>query len=570
MKTPASLRLAIPGGGGSAGDRGSVLLAVGAWALFCGVPGWTLLAAWLGDPNYSHGLLGPVVAGVLVWRARAELIAAGEGHRWGGVFPLVAGCGLVVLGHWYQVGLQPGSLGYVFLEGAGLLLATGGLLWMLAGGPRARLLAERLGFLVFTIPWPESLLQPLAQFLQRAVAVSASVLLRGLGVEVFREGNLLHFPSTVLHVAGACSGIRSLMAFFAVAAACAAFLRLRAGQTLGLLLLAPLVAVAGNLLRVLATSFLVLHGGGFWLSAGPHDLMGLAVVLLGGGVLFRAAQSLGGSMAPLPPERGAVPGARKEFRMWPAAVVAAGMLAFTAGVLCLTSRHYQGLARTESPVPVSRRTLAEFPRRIGDYQCTGEFQMSRREYDILRPSEQVLRTYENPAGSLIQLTLLYWGPRRAHPGPGAVQQFPHTPYSCLAYEGWTRLEDYDDAETHEWLPDRVISSGRFRKDAQERLVLFWNTNDEEDPRLFSPRHLGERFRLLVRSWSEIPEAIVPPTYSVKIELDPAGNFSAAKLAGLEFARAVALQLPEFGMGRPGGLSFVPPPEYAKSLCKGDS
>lgn len=570
MNALTSLRLAIPWRAWRPADAGCLLLILWAWGLFCWVPGQALLATWLGDPNYSHGLLGPVVAGVLAWRARAELFAVGEGNRWGGALPLAAGGGLVALGHWYQVGLLPGSLGYVFLEGAGLLIATGGLLWMLAGWPRARLLAGRLGFLVFTIPWPESLLQPLAQFLQRAVAVGASVLLRLLGVEVFREGNLLHFPATVLHVAGACSGIRSLMAFFAVAAACAAFLELRRGRTLLLLLLAPLVAVAGNLLRVLATSFLVLHGGGFWLRAGPHDLMGLAVVLLGGGVLFRAAQAWAVPAEGPPRNPGAGHGARQKPVFRATAVMAAGMLALAAGVLGQITRHYQGLARAVAPVPVQRMALAEFPRRIGDYRCTGEFQMARSEFDMLRPSEQLLRTYENPAGSLVQLTILYWAPRRAHPGPASIQQFPHTPYTCLAFAGWKRLKDFDDAETHDWLPDRVISSGRFRKDAQERLVLFWNTNDEEDPRLFSPRHLGARFRLLVRSWSAIPEAIVPPTYSVKIELDPAGNFSAAKLVGLDFARGVALRLPEFGLGRPSGLSFVPPPEYEKSLCKGDS
>lgn len=539
-------------------DVGVLVWFGGALATFSIFPVRALLQAYASDPNYSHGLLLPLVALLLAWRARDRVGAVEANRGWGGFVPLLVGCGLVALGHWYQIALRPGYLGHVFLQGMGLLVALAAIVWILAGQHRFRVLLPVLGFLVFAVPWPESFTLPVTTALQRFVAICATHLLRMLGVEVFRDGNLLHLRTCVLGVAEACSGIRSLMALFATSAACAAFLRLSIGRTLLLFALAPVAAVGSNVVRILATSVLVLFGGETWLHGPLHDLLGLAVVLMGGGAIFAAAQFLGRSV-PRPREIFRPQGLSKsQVALWPAAATAGALLLAAALGMLHVTRHYAGMIRPEADVPVARLPLAEFPYAIGSYRCTDESRLSAKEYDILLPSEQIVRTYEDPQGNWVLLTVLYWEAQRTFPGSSAITRYPHTPYSCMWGAGWVRETAYDRVISSEWLPNHKLYVGGFTKAGRERIVLFWNTNAEEDPRPFSPKDLRRRGRLLVQSWNKVPEAILPATYSVRVETDLENHPAQAQQTALDFAHQAAEILPDHGIGcRPSVLEPEP-------------
>lgn len=520
-----------------------------ALAAFSLGPARALAAVYLDDPNYSHGLLVPIVALVLAWRARARYVRAEPGRGPGGLATLALGCGLVAFGRWYQIALRPGYLGHVFLQGLGLWLALASVAWLVSGRSRFRVLAPVIAFLVFAVPWPESFLLPVTAALQRFVAVCSTHLLRALGVEVFRDGNLLYLHSAVLGVAEACSGIRSLMAFFATAAACALFLSLGGWRALLLFALAPVAAVGSNIVRILATTFFVLLGGSVWLHGFLHDLMGLAVVVLGGGLLFAAARFLARG-APRP--AAVLPAAERPApapRLWPGALAGAALLFAAVLGMRHVARHYEGMARPDAFVPAARRTLDEFPYALGPYRCTDESRLSAMEFDMLQPSEHLVRTYEDPQGNGLTLTVLYWAAQRTYPGSSAIMRYPHTPYSCMWGAGWSRETAYDGVATPEWLPDAKLYVGGFAKAGRERLVYFWNTNAEEDPRPFSPKNLRQRGRLLVQSWQQVPEGILPATYGVRVETDVEDNPAQAKEILLEFARQAAGILPEFGIGR---------------------
>ena len=549
------------GGPGGAADAGALVFVACALAAFSVAPLRALFSAYVSDPNYSHGLLVLGVAVILAWRARARLFSAAARPGPGGFAPLLMGCGLVAFGHWYQIGLRPGSLGHVFLQGMGLLVAVAAVIWILAGRYRFRILLPVLGFLVFAVPWPESFTLPVTTALQRLVAIGATHLLRALGVEVFRDGNLLHLHSAVLGVAEACSGIRSLLAFFATAAACALFLSLGVWRTLWLFAWVPVAAVGSNILRILATSLLVLYGGSGWLHGPRHELLGLAAVLLGGGFLFVLARFLSrGAARPSP----ATPAAGLPLprpALWPAAMAISLLLFATALGLRHVARHYECQVPPDAFVPVARLPLAEFPYAVGSYRCTDESRLSAKEYDLLQPSEQLVRTYEDPQGNGLLLTVLYWAAQRTYPGSAAITRYPHTPYSCMWGAGWIRETAYDDVARPAWLPDASLYTGGFVKAGRERLVLFWNTNAEEDPRPFSPKNLRQRGRLLVQSWTAVPTGILPATYSVRVETDIVTQPAQANDIALDFARQAADILPDFGIGRL--------PERALDGCLGD-
>lgn len=543
-------------------DAGAVVFAMGAWLAFSVVPARVVAPVFLHDPNYSHGLLFPVMALVLAWRSRVQLAAAANGVRWPGFCLLAAGAGLAAVGHWVHTVLGVGWRGHVFLQAAGWLVATAGWICVLIGWSRFRILAPRLGFMVFVVPLPDTWLLTLMLALQRAVAVSSASLLQAMGVVVCREGDLLHFASITLGVAGACSGIRSLMAFFATAAVCAVYLDLRAARALLLLALAPVVAVGSNILRVIATSLLAIRWGPVWIEGALHGAMGLTVIVLGGVILFGAAQCL--RQASSPPAE--TPRYKGTGRCRPASLrtaALAGAMIFLAASLGVSqmSRHYEHMAQSMQIQSVERLPLAGFPHQVGSYRVSGEFQLAPFEQDMLRPSDHLIRIYVDGDGTEMRLTVLYWNPQPRIPGALAPPPVPHSPNLCWRYEGW-ELVFSEMSASCEWMPDAPIEVSLFEKSGRQRLVLFWRSKDEGNPRLFTPTELWNRLETLVRSWREVPEGWVAPLYQVRIDTDVDEQSDKAMSRAIEFARQIVSVLPDYGIGQPSELVRLSRSTYA--------
>lgn len=534
--------------GGQAWAIGFVAIAM---AIFSAVPARIVVPVFLHDPNYSHGLLFPGLALLLAWHVRARLAAAGNGAQWPGFLLLAAGAGVVIADYWLFIALRPSWRGHVFLQAAGWLTAAAGVVWALIGWPRFRILAPRLGFLIFMIPLPDTWLLPLTLALQRAVAIGSAGLLRALGVVVFREGDLLHFASITLGVAGACSGIRSLMTFFATAAVCAVLLDLGVKRTLLLLALSPVAAVGSNVLRVIATSLLAIRWGRVWLEGVWHDALGLVAVLLGGALLYAAAQGLRRTS----PSAGAFPVRNSAMRRRPNSLRAA--LAATAILLATTlgmshmSRHYAQMAKSVQIQPVERRPFTEFPSRIGRYQLAGDFQLASFELDMLRPSDQLIRTYVDESDNEMRLTVLYWEPQLYKPGASVPPPVPHSPNLCWRYEGWEPVRS-EMPISFNWMPNAMIEVSLFEKTGQERLVLYWRPRDAGAPSLFSPAEMRNRLHALIRSWREVPEGWGAPPYQVRIDTAVEENPNETHARTLDFARQVAELLPDYGIGRTPG------------------
>lgn len=545
-------------------EAGLLLLALSAltWALFSVTPWRALGAVYHTDPNYSHGLLLPVVAGWVVWRVRAPLAAAGDGICWPGFVLLAVGVGLSVCSHWIHAAFQMGWRGYVFLQGAGWLIASAGWIGMLLGWPRLRFLAPRLSFLVFMVPLPDAWLLTLMLALQRAVAVCSTGLLRAMGLVVCREGDVLHLSSITLGVAGACSGIRSLMAFFATAAVCAVVFQLGTRRALLLLALAPAAAVAANIARVVAAGLLANQWGCIWLKGPWHDAMGLGVVLLGGLLLLTAAQALRPAVSGdvLPPVFRGMFAWRPVLRLT-AALGTTLILAAASASLFLTTRHYARLAQSVRPAQVERRALAEFPARVGPYQLVGDFSLADFERDMLRPADHLIRTYANGEGRELRLTVLYWDPRPADPGARAPAPVPHSPNLCWRYEGW-KLVHADPPAAYDWLPGNRIEISQFDKAGQQRLVLYWRSHPEGTPRFFAPDRLGDSVAALIRSWRVPPEAWVTPLYQVRIDTDSDDDPETGRSQALAFARLLAGVLPDYGIGRKNNPAALSPSRLA--------
>ena len=258
-----------------------------------------LATRWSIDPNYSHGWLVPLASGLFAWKG----LATGGAPWRRRVSRRAASAGSLRIALGLLIHLQAWFLGFLLLDVAALIVILQGML-LLAGGRRAlRTYGFAAGYLIFMAPLPFLWQQPLAIFLQQTVSSTSAALLTAVEVPVLQEGYLLHLPGQTLEVAEACSGLRQLSTFLALALAVGALQRSARWIRVLLALVALPIAVLSNLVRIGITTAVLLWAGPEWAEGVFHTLEGLAVAAVGMGLLLGAAWLL----AKLEPPRASKP-----------------------------------------------------------------------------------------------------------------------------------------------------------------------------------------------------------------------------------------------------------------------
>jgi exosortase len=235
---------------------------------------------WTGDvaADMSYGWMIPLVSLYALWQRRGAIQSAAKNADWRGL--LLTGGGLIL----YWVGVQGQQTRLTLLSLVLLLWSIPFAYW---GWGVARNLVFPAGYLLFCIPMSflDALTFPLRLF---ASAASAGVL-NGLGILTVRTGTALHADGFSFEVADPCSGLRSVLAMMALAAAYAHFNqkgRLRQGL---LFLSAFPLAVAGNMIRIVMIGLVAKMFGqdravGFY-----HDYSGYVFFVAATGLMIGVA-----------------------------------------------------------------------------------------------------------------------------------------------------------------------------------------------------------------------------------------------------------------------------------------
>ncbi|MGM0646586.1 MAG: exosortase [Thermodesulfobacteriota bacterium] len=239
-----------------------------------------LLHDWDIDPNYSHGYFVPFIAGFMVWTRKEAL-------RLTPVRPCPWGMALVALGLLQLFIAWVGS--EYFLQGVSLIVVLAGTILTLWGWPRTALVILPLGYLIFMIPLPAIIWNTIAFPLALFASKSAVSILDGVGFSVLREGNVITLPNITLQVVEACSGLRSLVTLLALSALVAFVSSLRVWSKWVLFIAAVPVALACNVLRLVATAVLAQNFGPEMAHGFMHDFSGFVVFGLGLGLLLATA-----------------------------------------------------------------------------------------------------------------------------------------------------------------------------------------------------------------------------------------------------------------------------------------
>lgn len=209
------------------------------------------------DPEMSHILLVPFIVAWLIYIRRG---------RWRQCQPngQVVGPILVAIGwylSWYGYN-DPSSID-LFYHGGSLMIVVGCLLSVLGRDVLFRFLPA-FAVLLFLLPVPARISEPLAANLQTAAAFSTEQVLVMLDIPVERHNSLLTINGVEALVAEACNGMRGVFTLILVSYAFAFGTPLKNWVRATILIASPITALVCNIIRLIPTIWLFGQSEDLW------------------------------------------------------------------------------------------------------------------------------------------------------------------------------------------------------------------------------------------------------------------------------------------------------------------
>lgn len=239
--------------------------------------------AWK-DERYTYLLAVPLLSAGMILVKRQRILGLMETDLRAGVVG-----GVLSLIAWFLAGRWAPSLGPVdglCLDGSAISLAWIAGFGLCFGGAAVKAVAFPLAFLLLMTPVPEPFMHFAEVGLQYGSADVTHVLMKSMGMPVFREGLTFSLPGLNIQVAEECSGIRSSTVFWITTAA-ASYLFLQSGWSrLALIALTVPILIFKNAVRITTLSWLgvnvsrdVLHGDLHRQGGVPFGLIAIALLI---------------------------------------------------------------------------------------------------------------------------------------------------------------------------------------------------------------------------------------------------------------------------------------------------
>ena len=260
--------------------RVKIILLIGAFVFSCFNAIRALIETWLVQDIYSYGYMVPVFSLVWIWHEK-------ENNRRLVIRPALAGGFIVLLIGGLMLVLGQVS-GTSILQELAMVVMIPGLVLMISGRRYLAAFSLPLLFLVLMVPLPNGLIDRLHWPFQLAAATIAEKLLNVIHIPVLRSEQFLQLPNSTLEVAEACSGVRFLISTMVLSVPLAFITQKTWVQRALLLLLAILISVIANPLRVTLVTAWAYYGDGD--IHGPlHIFQGYVVYVIGMVILFAGA-----------------------------------------------------------------------------------------------------------------------------------------------------------------------------------------------------------------------------------------------------------------------------------------
>ncbi len=204
--------------------------------------------SWQKPQDWGHSYMVPLISLFALWKSRDTLVTRPRSAFWPGLVVTLLG---VVMYVFFIVGFS----NHMFQGGALVLTLSG--LSLLIFGPRVfGVLVFPLLYLLMAVTISESVMNKMTYRLQDIAAQGAWVTLNMIGIDTDIAGNVLTLHDSTgaalspLNVAQACSGMRMVIAFIALAAAIGWLGCTFWWQRIALFLMGVPTAVFMNIIRV--------------------------------------------------------------------------------------------------------------------------------------------------------------------------------------------------------------------------------------------------------------------------------------------------------------------------------
>ncbi|MBY6155159.1 VPLPA-CTERM-specific exosortase XrtD [Vannielia litorea] len=449
-------------GGFALGAGGLALLVLTALPVFA-IGLQELGESWM-TPAYTHG---PVVVLMALWiglrRMRdepAELAALPPRPIWPGVVLVALGLGFGLIGSFGRI---------ADIAAYGIILWVAGVLVVALGWPRARRLWLPVALLVLMLPLPQFFYWKLTTSLQFVASEFATDLIRGMGLSVYLDGNIIDLGVYRLQVAEACAGLQYLFPVISFAVLLAAISREPVWRRLALVAFSVPLAIGMNSIRIAITAWIVNRSGIEAAEGFLHAFEGWAILLAsiallavfmlllrfvsgGGGARRLFDLDLSGTGALATRALSARPG--RGFIAVAVAGAVASLLVFTLG--------------GPGGPPPARASFDRFPERLGEW--TGvRGALDPRVERVIAPDDYLHLTYFSPVGAVpVQIFSSYYIDQT---GSAAI----HSPEICLPADGWevsefgTRPLDMEGTGYGRFDAIRAVIT----KGTEHQLVYYW-------------------------------------------------------------------------------------------------
>jgi len=237
----------------------------------------------LHDDSASHVILIPVIAFFLIGLERSKIFSITRSTPVPGIG--LIGAGLILFWQASQLSPQPGNWSFSLEILSILVVWLGGFLWCY-GFHALRAAAFPLLFLLLTIPVPDELLDRIIYALQAGSTAISYFIFQAVGTPVVRQGFLLSVPGVTIEIAKECSSIRSSIALL-ITCLLAAHLYLRtAWKIILFVVLAMVVSVVKNGIRIATLTLLSIHVDPGFLTGKLHQRGGFVFFLIALAILY--------------------------------------------------------------------------------------------------------------------------------------------------------------------------------------------------------------------------------------------------------------------------------------------
>ena len=386
-----------------------------------------LVATWESREEYSHGYLIPFVVAFLIWQKKEILQRIKFGGSWAGVALVVLGLILYVMGELSTL--------YVIVQYSFLLVLTGAIL-ALVGWQAFKKIWVPVLILAFMIPLPNFILRTLSSELQLISSQLGVLVIKGFGISVLLEGNVIDLGIYKLQVVEACSGLRYLFPLMTFGFITAYFYKAEMWKRIFIFISTIPITVLMNSFRIGVIGVTVEYWGTSMAEGFLHDFEGWAVFMACTGVLFlemwlltkfgKERQPLSAVFAIDLPANSSGNIQTKPRSLPPSFIGVATLLLFvTVANMFMPDRQ---------EIQPQRKDFAVFPLEFDGWQGK-EDHLEKIFIDALKFEDYIMANYRDNDSREVNFYVAYYGSQRK--GESA-----HSPRTCIPGGGW-KIESMD-------------------------------------------------------------------------------------------------------------------------------